>query len=359
VTFEKLKKGEEIIPFIALSLSGEDPILTAEILNLIAEETDHITAAEIISNIQSKINARRRDLQRDIDLLRDKVKKQRKDEIERLETADALERKLIEDHLSALRERRRKERFAEITRLEEDDRISRESIQDKIKTLRLSVKAKRLDRVEKLKEASNIAHSLGIKESIDYKLKKINSLSPSKSQIMTGITTDGMKLYEIGFEAIESEMESLSNRKDDDPFISELRGLQDQLKELETNEKIEALASRTNDDDFIPALFELKEKLALLKHNRKAEQLKARQDDDPFISSLRDKQNEILRLESIHIDPATVKTAHLDQAAFPPEQSMTKRIMIVVLCLVLALILGVIVAFFRNFLETARKQTAI
>ncbi|MCP3933478.1 MAG: hypothetical protein GY705_30785, partial [Bacteroidetes bacterium] len=130
VIFPKQKEEEEYIPICTLALEGEDPNLIAEILNQVADETLHITANEIITNIQTKISSRKRDLYGEIELLRNKVKKQRMDEIERLENADALKRKVIEDQIN---------------------------------TLRLSVKQKRLDRITILKEAASIAHSLGIK----------------------------------------------------------------------------------------------------------------------------------------------------------------------------------------------------
>ncbi len=142
---------------------------------------------------------------------------------------------------------------------------------------------------------------------------------------MTNISNNDPQLYKIGFEAIEAQIKSLSNRKTDDPFIPELSKLQAEL--------------------------------SLLEHNRKAEQLKTRKDDDPFIKSLRDKQSEIIRLESIQIDPATVKTARLDQAANPSEHRIKpKRKLIVVLGFVSGIILGVFVAFFSNLLEYQRKE---
>jgi LPS O-antigen subunit length determinant protein (WzzB/FepE family) len=178
-----------------------------------------------------------------------------------------------------------------------------------------------------LKEAAGIAHSLDIKDPIAYKLKKISDSAMTNSQILTGISSNAPQIYTRGYEAIEAEIASLSNRKVDDPFIPELRGLQEKLK--------------------------------LLEHNRKIEQLKSRQNDDPFIKSLRDKENELARLASIDIDPATVKTARLDQAAFPPDKRIKpKRKLIVVLGFMLGLMLGVFAAFFVNFIENQREEKA-
>jgi LPS O-antigen subunit length determinant protein (WzzB/FepE family) len=296
ITTPKVKKGDTVIPIptITFAMEWEDPVLTAEIVNRIAEEAEQATKVEILSDIETRVNFRVMELNGEVQRLRDITKKRRRDEIERLETADALERNIIND---------------------------------KIATLRGKVRDERLDKISKLKEGNEIAHSLNIKDPFAYRLKKISDSNMSNSQILTGISSNAPEIYTRGYEAIEAEITSLSNRKVDDPFIPELRGLQEKLK--------------------------------LLEHNRKAEQLKSRQNDDPFIASLRDKEIELARLASINIDPATVKTAHLDQAAFPPDKRIKpNRKLIVVLGFMLGLMLGVLVAFFANFLENQRKLPA-
>jgi len=275
-------------------MEWEDPVLTAEIVNRIAEEAERAAKAEILSDIEARVSFRVIELNQEVQRLREITKKQRQDEIERLETADVLERN---------------------------------TINDKIASLRNKVREERLDRIVKLKEAADIAHSLDIMDPIAYKLKKISDSAMTTSQILTGISSNAPQLYTRGYEAIEAEITSLSNRTIDDPFIPELRGLQEKLK--------------------------------LLEHNREVEQLKSRENDDPFIESLRDKENELARLASIDIDPATVKTAHIDQAAFPPDKRIKpKRKLIVVLGLMLGLMLGVFAAFFVNFLENQKQETA-
>ena len=296
ITKPTIKKGDAVIPIptITFAMEWEEPVLTAEIVNRIAEEADRATKAEILLDLQTRIGIRVTGLNQEIQRLREITIKRRQDEIEQLETADALERNTINDKIASLRDKERDERK---------------------------------DRMTKLKEAADIAHSLDIKEPIGYKLKKISDSANTQSQILTDFSDDASQLYTRGYEAIEAEITSLSNRTVDDPFIPELRGLQEKLK--------------------------------LLEHNRKVEQLKSRQNDDPFIDSLRDKQNELARLESIHIDPATVRTARLDQAAFPPDKRIKpKRKLIVVLGLMLGLMLGIFAAFFVNFIENQKEEVA-
>lgn len=292
ITTPKVKQDETPIPTITFAMEWEDPVLIAQVINRIAREAERTTALEIISDIQARIDARLKDLNQEIQLLRGITIKRRLDEIERLETADILERETINDQISALRSKALYERY---------------------------------DRISKLKEATEVAQSLGIQDPIGYKLKKINDAAVTKSQILTGISNSAPQLYTRGYEALDAEIESLSNRTVDDPFIPALRGLQ--------------------------------EKLELLEHNRKVEQLKNRKNDDPFIKLLRDKENNLARLVSIKIDPATVKTARLDQAAYAPEKRIKpKRKLIVVLGMMLGLMLGVFAAFFVNFLEEQKEK---
>jgi len=294
ITTAKVKVGETAIPTITFAMEWEDPVLIAEIVNRIADEAERATKTEVLLDIQAWVSARVVELNQEIKRLRSITKKRRQDEIERLEIVDALERNTIHDKIASLRDK---------------------------------VRSQRLDRISILKEAAEIAHSLEIKDPIAYKLKKISDSAITKSQILTGISSNAPQLYTRGYEAIEAEILSLSNRTVDDPFITELRGLQEKLK--------------------------------LLEHNRKAEQLKSRQNDDPFIASLRDKENELARLASINIDPTTVKTARIDQAAFPPDERIKpNRNLIVVLGIVLGLMLGVFAAFFVNFLENQRQLPA-
>ena len=66
-----------------------------------------------------------------------------------------------------------------------------------------------------------------------------------------------------------------------------------------------------------------------------------------------------MRFESIHIDPETVKTVRIDQAAFPPDERIKpKRKLIVVLGLMLGLMLGVFAAFFVNFIDNQKEGAA-
>ena len=216
----KPKKDQFALSTTTLSLEGKDPVLISKIINTIGRKAEEATKRELISDIEAKVRERIKEINLDISLLLAKAKKQRLDEIERLETENLLERNKIEDQ---------------------------------IKSLRDSEKNKRLDRIEQLIEASQIARTLKIKDPIDYKLKKIGS-SSTTSQITTNLSNNSQKLYTLGYEAIDAEIASLTKRTNDAPYIKELRGLERKLKLLENNRKAEQLKKRTNDAPYIKEL---------------------------------------------------------------------------------------------------------
>ncbi len=188
---------------ITLTLEGEDPILTANIINRVVEVAGQATSDQINKDIHIKINAKINILQRDIQQLRISASKQKSDRIKRLKDSDLLERN---------------------------------SITDEIKALRVEAATKRGDRIIQLTEAAHIASEVGIIDSdIEY-----NSSS--------------MPLYVRGEKALRSEIRQLEARTSDDPFIPELRELQKKLKQLETNRTIEMLEARQDNDSYNASL---------------------------------------------------------------------------------------------------------
>lgn len=167
------------------------------------------------------------------------------------------------------------------SQLESRKRALREQIAAKRKTAGLI----RMDRLAKLKEAIRIAEKLGIKG---------NGMLP----LMAGKTTvalnqANMPLYMSGSKALRAEAESLRARKNSDPFIQGLRGLQEKLDVL----------------------------------------------------------------TSIHLDPSQISAMRVDQPAFVPEHRIKpKRKLIMLLALFGGLMLGVFAAFFTEFLDKARQE---
>ena len=96
-------------------------------------------------------------------------------------------------------------------------------IEYKINSKRGMAKQRREDQVIRYQEAYKIAFSLGIKKRVDA----TNIIQ--NTQMNVDIATASTPLYYLGIEALSAEIEILQNRKSDDPFISGLRDLQEQL----------------------------------------------------------------------------------------------------------------------------------
>ncbi|MCY1515719.1 exopolysaccharide transport protein family protein [compost metagenome] len=100
-----------------------------------------------------------------------------------------------------------------------------QSIERRIEVLRASAQKRREDRIIRLHEAQQVAEAVGL----------------DAPQVTTGKTSsdgdlaefmDGNLMYMRGAKAIRAELAVLEQRKNDDPFIAELRGLENQLEFL-------------------------------------------------------------------------------------------------------------------------------
>ncbi len=96
-------------------------------------------------------------------------------------------------------------------------------IEYKISSKRQMTKLRREDQVLRYQEAYKIARVLGIKKRVDA----TNIIQ--NTQMNVDIATASTPLYYLGIEALTAEISILQNRKSDDPFISGLRDLQEQL----------------------------------------------------------------------------------------------------------------------------------
>ena len=85
--------------------------------------------------------------------------------------------------------------------------------------------------------------------------------------------------------------------------------------------------------------------------------LKKRTNDDPFIPDLRNLEERLAWLGNIHVNPAKIRVARLDQAAIAPDHPIKpRRRLIVLVALFGGLMLGVFAAFFAEVLAKARVE---
>lgn len=105
-----------------------------------------------------------------------------------------------------------------------------QAIQKRIDVLRAAALTQREDQMIRLREALVIADAAGIQSPIIAPTAVTVRLVKNSETIRTD---DGL-LYMRGSKAIKAELEVLSQRKSDDPFIGELYGLQTQLAFLKS-----------------------------------------------------------------------------------------------------------------------------
>ncbi|MBL4902439.1 hypothetical protein JYT85_02175 [Desulfocapsa sp. AH-315-G09] len=104
-----------------------------------------------------------------------------------------------------------------------------EGISRQINSLRDVEKSRRLDLIEQYKEAVLVADSLGMTDQVS-----ISFVPYSKLAKKMDITLDpgDSPLYLRGSKALQAGLSVLQQRKNDDPFISNLRNLQQRMKYL-------------------------------------------------------------------------------------------------------------------------------
>ncbi len=118
-----------------------------------------------------------------------------------------------------------------------------ELLEMKIATLRRVAKQQRQDRIKQLQEALIIAKRIAIKDNENNSLPvERKSITQQASDNFLLATQAGIPLFYRGEVALQSEINSLIERKDESPFIPGLRKLEAELAELK-NKKIDASLS--------------------------------------------------------------------------------------------------------------------
>ncbi len=86
--------------------------------------------------------------------------------------------------------------------------------------------------------------------------------------------------------------------------------------------------------------------------------LRNRTSDDPFITILRDLEEELIHRKSINISDISIKAYTLDQSATSPKQPIKpKRRLIVTLGGIIGLMGGVFLAFLLNFIQNQKNRS--
>jgi len=303
----KIEKEEHT----SISIELHDPEVAAQWVNDYVKFMDKETISKLIEKIKTSIATQIRDIEFLISSKREMAKIRREDKIIRIEKTIAAKRELVKQR-----------RLDQIT-----------GIENNIAAKQDGAKQRRHDQIQRFREAVVIADVLGIK-------KREDATSFIKSsQMNLDIITSTNPLYYAGSKELQAEINTLEQRKSDDPFIPGLRDLQEELVRLR---------SIKSDDPTISGLRDLQEELA---------RLNAIKSDDPFIDGLRDLQENLALLRQIKIEDEGLHAVTIDQAAYPPKNRIKpNRRLIVSLGTAVGLFLGIFLVFFVSFVQNQKES---
>ena len=118
-----------------------------------------------------------------------------------------------------------------------------------------------------------------------------------------------------------------------------------------------ALQQRTNDDFTNKRVAEIGKELRMLDVNREVEVLNSRQNEDMFLQGVEPLWAEEARLRGLNIDMSALKLVTVDrQAQAPLNPIKPKGALIVALSVVGGLMLGVLLALTRHFVQLRREN---
>ena len=374
---------------IVVTMEGNNPEIISDFLNDLSVTANKKTIDEFLAIIKQKINIRLDEIseQREllltsaknnrlskiermkiedsqkineindqIDRLRIKSRKDRLEKIKRIENDDQLKIAKLNDQIELLRVKTKNNRLDNISRIENDDQLKIAKLNDQIELLRVKAEKDRLNRIQRLTDAILIAGELGI---IDNNFKKVDSSRGSDSSIIIEIDKGSQKFpewYLYGKKALSKEVSILKNRTNDDPYIKELVGLQNQIETISNDKDLLNLKNRTNDDPYVPEIITLQNELILIKSNQTLQTLESRKDDSPFIAEINKLDIESIKLKSFKPSSLGVNAMQINQPSYPLKSSIKpKRRLIVSVALIAGFILSILLVFIMNAFRSEKE----
>lgn len=230
----------------------------------------------------------------------------------------------LKGKIDAARANYETDKESKIATMLESDRLKRAQLQDELSALRLQLKMERSDRLAELAEAIAIAKSLGIKTPTTPSSMADASRGASGQVMRTEVNNQKIPLYFLGTEALEAERDALQRRTSDDFTNARVAEIGKELQLLEVNRKVEVLRKRGNEDIFL-------------------------QDVEPL-------RAEVARLRNLNIDMSNLKLVTIDRRAQEPLAPIKpKKALVIVLSVVAGLVLGLLIALIRYFIQNHRQ----
>ncbi len=295
----------DVVGFVRISQKGKDPEQVAAFLNQVAE----LAAQRVHDDLKRVVLTRVADRRSEVVLT-----------------------------LANERARAASTRADEISRMEEEQAIEAGQLRGLIDIRQNQLDARNADQVVRLKEALAIAEAAGLENplpglggttslvSFDYSSVEEEGLASSIGERQQSrVDFNATPLFFRGSKMLKAELAALESRVSSDPYVEDLRLLQEQLQQVLANPKLEALRNRAS--------------------------------DDPFIVGLRQLEVEDRALAGIELPDEGLAAMTFDQRALPPVSPMTGW-SFVLPGVLLGLAIGVIWALLRRVLTLQRKASS-
>ncbi|CAN2976251.1 MULTISPECIES: hypothetical protein [Pseudomonas] len=232
--------------------------------------------------------------------------------------------KEIDGRLAAARSSYDTWKEARIASLSESDRIRRAQLQDELQGLRTQLHSLNSNRIAELNEAITIAKKLNIMMPASPTSVGDDAHSGSVS-MRTEINNQQIPLYFMGVNALEAERTVLLQRKSNDFTERRISQIAKELKLLESNREIEVLKSRVN--------------------------------DELFLTDVQPLRAEKARLLSVNKDMSNLRLVAIDKEALEPTSQVSpNRPLLIIGGLLLGLVIGCAIAFFRVIKHMLRES---
>lgn len=205
---------------VSVALNSKDEALAVQTVNQYLDFTNAQVIAQLVNEYQIIIDQRLNEIERQIELARQREKNNLQLRIEQIEAQQQIKLKELQ--------------------------LEKET------TLQLA-KQNRQTQIAEVKEAFKIADQLGIKNPTP-----IDELTGDQQRdVSTSITlnqSQELPLYLMGTRYLQSLITTLSERENDAQFIKQLNELDKQIQEVTQDPELAALKARTNFDPFIEEL---------------------------------------------------------------------------------------------------------
>lgn len=303
---------------------------------------------ELLSELQESegevVQARIKLLNREIEGLRDLAKAQRELTITSMEEENAKSISDLENKKDILIQRAKQDRLTKVANLEEVNRLNLERLVQQRELILVRAKQQRESEIAEAKEALAIATSLGIINPTPIDELGDRNLQTDNPQTNINLNNvQELPLYLMGTKFLQTKINSLSERNNDELFVKELHNIDMEISAAKRNKEIELLKARESDEALLAALNEIQQQISQIENDPELLALQSRKSDDPYIPNLAVKFSEINTLSGLSLNFDETNLFVIDRPAFAKRvAAKPKRTLIVFLGGILSLLLALI-----------------